>query len=260
MFRHQSIVYKMTCQTNACTYKKKSNSSLSFNFQMIHRKRLCLQRLGQSSNLLVEQILGLLPDASICSVLELQQARHQSLAEHFRAFTGEERGKVVNADHAKRGALSSSRQGDGHGGLVEGGRDIVNGNGVVRVGTVWSSKLVPETEERKEQDLRVSAHVTNDGKATVGRRKALRADERRDLSREVDAVDEDISILNNLFEGAAYAKSANRKPNEMYGDKPFLVSSISQRKMSESGIPTSLANSTAPLPQRPSYAILAPAH
>lgn len=188
------------CQAYTCTYKT-FNSSLSFNFQV--KERLCLQRLGQGSNLLVEQILGLFPDASICSVLELQQAGHQSLAEHLRALTGEERGKVVNADHAKRGTLSSSRQGNGHSGLVEGGRDVVNGNGVVRVGTVGGNELVPETDGRKEQYLRISAHVANDGKATVGSRKALRADERRNLSGEVDAVDEDVSILNDLLEGTA---------------------------------------------------------
>lgn len=121
------------CQTYTCTYKT-FNSSLSFTLQI--KERLCLQRLGKSSNLLVEQILGLLPDASICAVLELKQAGHQGLAEHLGTLTGEERGEVVNADDAKRGALSSSREGNGHSGLVEGGRDIVNGNGVVRVGTV----------------------------------------------------------------------------------------------------------------------------
>lgn len=196
------------CQTYACTYNtyKTSNSSLSFNFQMIRRERLCLQRLGQSSNLLLEQILGLFPDASICAVLELQQAGHQSLTKHLRALTGEERGEVVNANHTKRGALSSSRQSNRHSGLVEGGRDVVNGDWVVRVGTVSSGQLVKSQGKsvgsaREERYLRVSAHVANDRKTTVGRRKALSADERRDLRREVDAVDEDISILNNLLEG-----------------------------------------------------------
>lgn len=118
-------------------HKKGSNQV----YRSLPRSSLCPQRLGQSSNLLVEQILGLLPDASICPVLELQQAGHKSLAEHLRALTGKERGEVVNADHAKRGALGSSRQSDGHSGLVEGSRDVVNGNGVVRVCTVSRTQL-----------------------------------------------------------------------------------------------------------------------
>lgn len=92
---------------------------------------------------------------------------------------------MVNADHAKGGALGSSRQGDGHSGFVEGGRDVVNGNGVVRVGTVSrGNELMPaDTDGRKEWYLRVSAHVTDDRKATVRSRKALRADERRNFRR-----------------------------------------------------------------------------
>ena len=102
------------------------------------------QTLGQRGHLLLEQILGLLPHPGVLAVLQLQKAGHQGLAEHLGAFPGEERGQVVDADDAERGALGARGQDDRHGGLVEGGRDIVNGNGVVRVGTVGGNELVPD--------------------------------------------------------------------------------------------------------------------
>lgn len=43
---------------------------------------------------------------------------------------------MVDADHAERRTLASWRQGHGDGGLVEGGRDVVNGDGVVGVSAV----------------------------------------------------------------------------------------------------------------------------
>lgn len=48
---------------------------------------------------------------------------------------------MVDADHAKRRALGSRGQGDGHGGLVEGGCDFVDGDGVVGVCTEETSRL-----------------------------------------------------------------------------------------------------------------------
>ena len=92
----------------------------------------------QSSNLLLEQILRLLPDTGIGSVLQLQKTGQQSLAEHLRTFAGKERGQVVDADDAQGWALGACRQGDGHGGLVECRGDIVHGDGVMRVGAVGS--------------------------------------------------------------------------------------------------------------------------
>jgi hypothetical protein len=43
---------------------------------------------------------------------------------------------VVNADDAQRRALGVSGQLDGHGRLIEGGGDVVDGDRVVRVGAV----------------------------------------------------------------------------------------------------------------------------
>lgn len=92
--------------------------------------------MRQSSNLLVEQILGLLPDASILTVLELKQAGHQRLTEHLGALTREKRREVVNADHTERSALSAVGQSNGYCGLVKGGGDVVDRNWVVGVGPV----------------------------------------------------------------------------------------------------------------------------
>lgn len=54
-----------------------------------------------------------------------------------------------------------------------------------------------------EKNSRVSAHVANDRKAAGGRGEGFRVDKRRDLRREVDTVDEDISILGDLLERSA---------------------------------------------------------
>lgn len=48
---------------------------------------------------------------------------------------------MVDADHAKWRALGSGGQGDGHSGLVEGGCDFVDGDGVVGVCTEETSRL-----------------------------------------------------------------------------------------------------------------------
>lgn len=97
--------------------------------------QLCPQRLRQRSHLLIEQLLGLLPDTGIAPVLQLQQAGHQCLAEHLRALTGKERGEMVDADHTKGRALGSCRQGDRHRGLVESSRDFIHWDRVVGVRT-----------------------------------------------------------------------------------------------------------------------------
>lgn len=100
-------------------------------------KDLCQGRLGQSSDLLIEELLGLLPDASVGAVVQSKETGQESLAEHFRALAGEQGGEVINADHAQgRAALQAS---DGDGGLVECGGDIIQGNGVEGVGAVLVS-------------------------------------------------------------------------------------------------------------------------
>lgn len=42
---------------------------------------------------------------------------------------------MVDADHAQRWSLSPGGQGDGNCRFVEGGCDVVDGDGIVRVGT-----------------------------------------------------------------------------------------------------------------------------
>jgi uncharacterized protein YqfA (UPF0365 family) len=101
---------------------------------------LCLKRLGQSSNLLVKELLGLLPDTRVGPVVESEKAGQKGLAEHLGALAGEEGGKVVDADHAqRRAALQAS---DGDCGLVEGGGDIVQGDGVEGVGAKLVSRVM----------------------------------------------------------------------------------------------------------------------
>lgn len=99
-------------------------------------RRLLAERRRQSGNLLIEQILGLTPHTRSLAVLQLKEAGHESLAELLGALTREQGGQVVNADDGQRRALSVRGQVDGHGRLVEGGGDVVDGDRVVRVGAV----------------------------------------------------------------------------------------------------------------------------
>lgn len=121
------------------SYRGQSCQTFSSLFLYIHYNTNHLREhtLGQRGHLLLEQILGLLPHAGVLAVLQLQKAGHQGLAEHLGALPGEERGQMVNADDAERGTLGARGQDDRHGGLVEGGRDGVDGDGVVGVGTTW---------------------------------------------------------------------------------------------------------------------------
>lgn len=108
-------------------------------------------------------------------------------------------------------------------------------------------------------NIRIGAHVANDRQASVGRLEGLCVDERWDLRGKVDAVDKDVSVLDDLLEGPACRNSCQyvRLCVEATGsNEPFLVSSISHCMMSDSGIPTSLASCTAPLPHRPSCIML----
>lgn len=83
---------------------------------------LSTQRLRQSSNLLLEELLSLLPHTGSGALLQLQETGHESLAELLGALAGEERGQVVDADDAQGGTLRSGQL-HGDGGLVEGGGD-----------------------------------------------------------------------------------------------------------------------------------------
>jgi hypothetical protein len=101
----------------------------------IHPGILSLVFLGQSSDLLIKELLSLLPDASIGPIVQGKKAGQESSAEHLRTLTGEERGQVINADHAERRSVGFGKV-YGNSGLVECGGDVVDGDRVVRVGAV----------------------------------------------------------------------------------------------------------------------------
>lgn len=104
------------------------------------------QRLGQSSYLLLEQVLSLGPHPRSGAVLQLKETGQESLAEHLRALTGEEGGQVVDADHAQGRALGARGQCDRHSRLVEGGGDVVDGDWVVGICSVKQLTLAqPKT-------------------------------------------------------------------------------------------------------------------
>ena len=107
---------------------------------------------------------------------------------------------MVDADHAQGRALRTGRKGDRHSRLVEGGGDIVNGDGVVGVGAVEGVTLAYPDATRVPGYLRIGADVANNGQRPVGRGQGLDVDKRRDLGRQVNAVDEDVGILDNILE------------------------------------------------------------
>lgn len=96
---------------------------------------------------------------------------------------------MVNADDAQRRALSVGGKVDGHGRLVEGGGDVVDGDRVVRVGAVkiWLGTFV-DVNFGVNYDLRVGADVADDGQSPLGRRQGLNVDERRNRCAQVDAA------------------------------------------------------------------------
>lgn len=118
----------------------------SINMPSSHRSSYSLsgaQRLGQSGDLLIEQVLGLLPHPSSSAVLQLEEAGQKSLTELFRTLTRHQRWQVVDADNAQGRALAASGESHRHGGFVEGGGNVVDGNGVVGVGTVGKDGQYP---------------------------------------------------------------------------------------------------------------------
>lgn len=139
-------------------------------FIAYHRPRL----LGQSGNLLIEEFLSLLPDARILAVLELQQAWHQSFAEHLGALTGKKRREVINADHAERRTLAATWQSHRYCGLIEGGGDVVDRDWVVGVSAMDGFSSLSWVLDGSF--LRISANVADNRQATLGGIKALNVD------------------------------------------------------------------------------------
>lgn len=124
--------------------------------------------LGSSQFLLV-QILGFNPDASILSILQLQDSGQKVAGEHFRALTRKKSGQMVDGDNVQWLGVGGL---DRNGRLVKGGVDGIDGNGVVGVGGI-------------------TRNVTNDRQGTFSVQQ-LAGDERRNLMCEVNAVDKDI--------------------------------------------------------------------
>lgn len=133
----------------------------------------------ESCTLVLEQLLGLLPHPRILPVLQLEQTRQQSRAERFGGLSGQQRWKMVDADHAQRKVVRTGIQFHGDCGTIESCVDVVDGDRVVWV-------------------RGVARHVAHDAQLAAGCGKRLRIDERRDLRRQVDAVDEDVR-LNDLL-------------------------------------------------------------
>jgi hypothetical protein len=145
----------------------------------LERSSVLQGALRESSDLVIEQLLGLLPDTDVLPVLETEQTGEQVCAESLRCLTGKQTGQVVDADDAQRQTVAALRERHWHCGLAEGGVDVVDGDGVVRVGGV-------------------ARDIADNAQAARLSRQRLSVDEGRDLGGEVDAVDEDVR-LNDLL-------------------------------------------------------------
>jgi len=135
--------------------------------------------LGQSGDLVLEQLLGLLPDTDVLPVLETEQTGEQVCAEGFGCLAGQQTGQVIDADDAEWQTVAAFGQSDGHCRLAECGVDVVDGDGVVGVGGV-------------------ARDVADDAQAARLSGQRLGIDEGRNLGGEVDAVDKDVR-LNDLL-------------------------------------------------------------
>ena len=131
--------------------------------------------LRESGDLIIEKLLGLLPDTDILPVLETEQAGKQVCAEGLGCLTGQQTGQVVDADNAQWQTVAALRERHWYCGLAEGGVDVVDGDRVVGVGGV-------------------ARDVADNAQAARLSRQRLGVDEGRDLGGEVDAVDEDIGL------------------------------------------------------------------
>lgn len=127
----------------------------------------------QRLHLLLEELLSTLPDGCAGAVLEAHQAGQQGVAEGLGRLARQSRRQVVDGDDGQSGAVALYVNLDG--GLVEGGVDIVDGDGVVGVGGV-------------------AADVADNAELAAGALEALAIDEGRDGLGEVNAVDEDVRL------------------------------------------------------------------
>lgn len=150
--------------------------------------------LRQRSDLVVEQLLSLLPDTNVLPVLKAKQTRQQSRAESLGSLAGKQAREVVDADDAEGQAVAALGQGHGDRRVGEGGVDVVDGDGVVGVSSV-------------------AGDIADDAEATRLRGERLGVDEGGDLGRQVDAVNEHVG-LNDLLVRAGLGRGL--------GEIPFL--------------------------------------
>lgn len=92
--------------------------------------------LGEESDLFVEELLGVSPHAGGLALVQRQKRLLETLAKGLAGLAGEHRGEVVDADDGERAGVLVVLDDDGDGGVVKGGVDGVDGDGVVGVGGV----------------------------------------------------------------------------------------------------------------------------
>lgn len=100
---------------------------------------LCQKFLGQGGNLLIEELLCLLPDPSVGAVIQGKKTGQECFTEHFGALARKQRWKVIDTDHAQRWSIFQLGVRDAHGGLVESSCDFIQRDRVERVGSEWVS-------------------------------------------------------------------------------------------------------------------------
>lgn len=127
----------------------------------------------------MEELLSISPDSGGVSVLQLQQARHQIVAESFRCLSWKKSRKMVDRDDGKWWSASHWNWDCW---LVEGGVDAVDWDWVVGVGGI-------------------AADINDNGQVALLGLERIGVDKWWNLGGQVDAVDENVG-LDNLLEWA----------------------------------------------------------
>lgn len=134
-----------------------------------HLDLLGSKLLGEESDLLVEELLGVSPHAGGLALVKSQKRLLETLAKGLAGLAGKHRGEVVDADDGQRAGVLVVLDSDGDGGVVKGGVDGVDGDGVVGVGGV-------------------ARDVDDDAQLAAGLGEKLVVDEGRDGLGEVDLL------------------------------------------------------------------------
>lgn len=128
---------------------------------------------GQGLDLLLEELLGALPDRRAGAVLQTKQTGQQCVAERLRRLSRQGRRQMVDRDDTQRRPIALNIDLDSR--LVERGVDVVDGDGVVGV-------------------RRIAANIADHAELAARRLEALAVDKGRDGLGQVDAVDEDVRL------------------------------------------------------------------